>query len=354
MKTYILQSIERLKQFSQTLDVKAILCSRAWYVLNEQGEVDSLIFQGDETLLVSTNGDTKIHEWKYIPQKKALHIKYAESKGILLRPFMEGNVLVLQKEGSHEYMFLIDDSLDKNIKNNSLEYVKKYLVNYEKQILEEEQRWLQLQVLEENAKIQREQEEQRKKEQEINALHSTILSYEKDVKRYKRQINQIRKSEIGMLINLIEQNDKKILRQVTTINICFITANTLLLCIDLKFLALYSDVLVIVYVQVCILVLLTILVPYFIWSILSKNIRKRIYVYLCSNTYKSQSNFIVNDLGMKFNFKQYCSLIEPMRIRLSELVEAIYDSNRKIKELHRKLSMIETKQKAHLFFLPQP
>ena len=46
---------------------------------------------------------------------------------------------------------------------------------------------------------------------------------------------------------------------------------------------------------------------------------------------------------MKFNFKQYCSLIEPMRIRLSELVEAIYDSNRKIKELHRKLSMIETK-----------
>ena len=30
MKTYILDTIERFKCFSQSLDVKTILCSKAW------------------------------------------------------------------------------------------------------------------------------------------------------------------------------------------------------------------------------------------------------------------------------------------------------------------------------------
>jgi hypothetical protein len=67
MKTYLLDTIERFKRFSQQLDVKAILCSKAWYVLNENGDTENLIFQEDNIVLVSINGSLKKYTWQYIP-----------------------------------------------------------------------------------------------------------------------------------------------------------------------------------------------------------------------------------------------------------------------------------------------
>ena len=64
MKTYLLDTIDRFKRFSQSLDVKTILCSKAWYVLNEDGDTENLIFQEDGIILVSVNGSTKKYIWK--------------------------------------------------------------------------------------------------------------------------------------------------------------------------------------------------------------------------------------------------------------------------------------------------
>lgn len=61
MKTYILDTIERFKRYSQKLDVKTILCSKAWYVLNEDG----MLGEEDATIrifrIVQTEGCTILH-----------------------------------------------------------------------------------------------------------------------------------------------------------------------------------------------------------------------------------------------------------------------------------------------------
>ena len=139
MKTYLLDTINRFKKFSQQLDVKTILCSKAWYVLNEDGDIENLIFQEDNTVLVSINGSLKKYTWQYIPQNQSLNIMHTETEGTMLKPaFMDGNVLAFQKTGTNECMFLIDDSTEKTVKINTLSSVKNYLLQVEQEKIRKE------------------------------------------------------------------------------------------------------------------------------------------------------------------------------------------------------------------------
>ena len=185
MKTYILDTIDRFKRYSQTLDVQTILCQKAWYVLNEDGDDEKLIFQKDGTIIVSINGTTKTYQWEYIPSMQSVHIKYSQSEGIMLKPaFLDGIILAFQKTGTKECMFLIDNALGENKKTLSLSSVKKHLLAYEDgNITETEIQKLSKELELANAaqeKIKKEQEEARKKEGRIAELQDIILKYERD------------------------------------------------------------------------------------------------------------------------------------------------------------------------------
>ena len=139
MKTYILDTIDRFKRYSQTLDVQTILCQKAWYVLNEDGDDEKFIFQKDGTIIVSINGTTKTYQWEYIPSMQSVHIKYSQSEGIMLKPaFLDGIILAFQKTGTNECMFLIDDSTEKTVKINTLSSVKNYLLQVEQEKIRKE------------------------------------------------------------------------------------------------------------------------------------------------------------------------------------------------------------------------
>lgn len=56
MKTYLLDSINRLKRFSQNLDVQATLCGRSWLVFNDSGDKEVYIFEPDNSLVISIKG----------------------------------------------------------------------------------------------------------------------------------------------------------------------------------------------------------------------------------------------------------------------------------------------------------
>ena len=157
MKTYLLDTIERFKRYSKKMDVKTILCSKAWYVLNEDGDTENLIFQEDGTVLVSVNGTLKKYTWLYIPQNQSLSIMHTDTDGTMLKPaYLDDKVLAFQKIGTKECMFLIDDAGDQITKINTLFEVKNYL--------------LQIEQAEEGKKLALKAAEQKKKEEEERRL----------------------------------------------------------------------------------------------------------------------------------------------------------------------------------------
>ena len=198
MKTYLLDTIERFKWFSQQLDVKAILCSKAWYVLNEDGDTENLIFQEDNTVLVSINGSLKKYTWQYIPQNQSLNIMHTENEGTMLKPaFMDGNVLVFQKIGTKECMFLVDDSMRKDEKILTLDAIKQYLIAQEKKRLDEEKRLKLQKILEERTKQLEWEEESRIKQDKIEKLQKTITEKQKTLDSKHQKIVNFHNSTYG-------------------------------------------------------------------------------------------------------------------------------------------------------------
>lgn len=162
MKTYLFSLIDRYKQYSQKLDVQAILCQKAWYVLNEDGNSEVLIFKKDNTGHASVKGNTRMFRWEFLPQNNSLLINHDEMNGIMLNPsFFENGILICQKDGTDDCMFLVDNGLPAEQKFLTLQAVKISMAAIEKK--HEEQKRL---AKERQEELKRQEEERKRKEEE--------------------------------------------------------------------------------------------------------------------------------------------------------------------------------------------
>lgn len=110
MKAYLLDVFSEYKRFSQGLDVKAIICNRPWYIFNEAGEKEVLIFQKDGSIIVSNNGIVSEGTWKYIPANTSLIITTSEASLMLHPIYTDNNIIAMNLDGSEEVLLLIDEN----------------------------------------------------------------------------------------------------------------------------------------------------------------------------------------------------------------------------------------------------
>lgn len=110
MKAYLLDVFSEYKRFSQGLDVKAIICNRPWYIFNEDGEKEVLIFQKDGSIIVSNNGIVSDGTWKYIPANTSLIITTSEASLMLHPIYTDNNIIAMNLDGSEEVLLLIDEN----------------------------------------------------------------------------------------------------------------------------------------------------------------------------------------------------------------------------------------------------
>jgi hypothetical protein len=143
MKTYLFETLNRYKRFSESLDAKAVLSNKAWIVFNDEGEKQVYIFQEDGTVLITTNGIGSVKTWKYIPANKSILIKGEGNRFVMLRTaFVDENILAFQLDGTDRYAFMIDENNKALFAPKTLEELNVYLVDKldkEKQILIEQQ-----------------------------------------------------------------------------------------------------------------------------------------------------------------------------------------------------------------------
>lgn len=129
MKTYLFDTFNRYKRFSEELDAKTILCNRSWWVFNDSGEKEVYIFQTDGSLIISIKGKVSYSTWKYITTNQSIIITSGEQAYMVKPAFVDGNILALQVDGTDEYAFLIDEQKLKELVfktyNDILEYFDK-------------------------------------------------------------------------------------------------------------------------------------------------------------------------------------------------------------------------------------
>lgn len=133
MKTYLLDTFNRYKRFSQNLDVKTVLCSKSWYVFNDEGEKQLYIFQRDGSVLVTTNGVGSFLSWKYMSANNSILLYSNKDSFIMLRTaFVDGNVLAFQLDGTNRYTFLIEENRLKTFYPKTLAQLNMYFKELDK------------------------------------------------------------------------------------------------------------------------------------------------------------------------------------------------------------------------------
>ena len=162
MKTYLFDTFNRYKRFSEELDAKTILCNKSWWVFNDSGEKEVYIFNTDGTLIIAVSGKVTNATWQYIPANKSLIIS-GNNQSYMVKPaFYDQMIFALQVDGTNDYAFLIDENKLPSTNLKSLSDLVIYFAEKERKAVLAEERKQQAAI---EAQRQREIKAQQEKQQ---------------------------------------------------------------------------------------------------------------------------------------------------------------------------------------------
>jgi len=106
MKLFINNIVEQLINYSSTLNDTSILIDKPWALLDDELEVQKLIFKKNKELILSKNGQVQIGKWDYFPNAKSLLIDRNADIILCKEVFIDKGVMILSKEGIDSRFFI--------------------------------------------------------------------------------------------------------------------------------------------------------------------------------------------------------------------------------------------------------
>ena len=128
MKTYISNTIQRLKRYSKQLDAQSILYGKNWEVFNDTGEKEVFIFRPNSELLISRNGLVQKGKWELLSITSMI-IDIDNKSYLLNTAFADDKFLALQLDGTNGCIMLIESETSKQLFLDTINKVEKYLEN---------------------------------------------------------------------------------------------------------------------------------------------------------------------------------------------------------------------------------
>ena len=130
MKIFLKSIVNQLKNYSATLDKTSILIDKPWALIDDEFELQKLIFKKDKELILSKNGQVQIGKWDYFPEAKSLLIDRNTDKILCNEAFIDNGVLILKLDGTENRFFMLaNENLVPDLDG------KKYLNNLRRQKL---------------------------------------------------------------------------------------------------------------------------------------------------------------------------------------------------------------------------
>lgn len=129
MKVYLKSIVKQLKNYSATLDKTSILIDKPWALIDDEFEMQKLIFKKNKELILSKNGQVQIGKWDYFPEAKSLLIDRNTDKILCNEAFIDSGIMVLRLDGTDNRFFVLANEnivpdLDANRYLKELRYQK--------------------------------------------------------------------------------------------------------------------------------------------------------------------------------------------------------------------------------------
>ena len=204
MKTFLLDSFNRYKRFSEELDVKTILCNKSWLIFNDCGDKELYVFQENGSLIASVNGNVTNAKWQYIPANKSLVVSFREQSFMFHPSFINNVIFALQQDGTERFAFMINEEQSESFYPKSLKELNNYFEGIERKRIEAEEqetRWL----IEQQRKEQQRIEEEYKRQQQYRIEQERLRQEEARRAEEERRIEQEKLAKIKKENDILKQ-----------------------------------------------------------------------------------------------------------------------------------------------------
>jgi hypothetical protein len=107
MKIFLINFVKQLKNHSATIDNSNILVDKPWALIDDEFELQKLIFKKNKELILSKNGQVQIGRWEYFPEAKSLLIDRNVDKILCNEAFINNGVMILKLDGTDNRFFIL-------------------------------------------------------------------------------------------------------------------------------------------------------------------------------------------------------------------------------------------------------
>lgn len=107
IKEYLAKISTDLNRFNQSLTKTSILIDKPWALVDDNNEVQKLIFKKNHDLILSKNGKAEIGKWEYFPEAKSLLIDRGTDKILCNEIFIDKGVIILKLDGTQNEFFAL-------------------------------------------------------------------------------------------------------------------------------------------------------------------------------------------------------------------------------------------------------
>ncbi|GAB1360138.1 hypothetical protein MASR1M31_19360 [Porphyromonadaceae bacterium] len=126
MKYYLLNVLERIRQYDVKIDASAVLSGRQWINYSDTGDREVFMFRHNNELIVSRNGIVSKGRWEILSRDSIL-IDLGEYSFLLNAVIADEKLLILQLDGKEECAVFIESGLQKQLMLNAKESLNAYI-----------------------------------------------------------------------------------------------------------------------------------------------------------------------------------------------------------------------------------
>jgi hypothetical protein len=107
MKSHLKYIVKELRDYSLTLEKTSMFLDKPWALIDNDVEVQKLIFKKNKELILSKNGQVQVGKWEYFPEAKSILIDRISDKILCNEAFIDKGVMILKLDGTDNIFFVL-------------------------------------------------------------------------------------------------------------------------------------------------------------------------------------------------------------------------------------------------------
>lgn len=123
MKAYLKSVAKQLQNYSESLSKTSLLIEKPWALIDDELELQKLIFKKNKELILSKNGQVQMGKWDYLPEARSLLIDRGSDVILCNEAFIDEGVMILKLDGTDNRFFVLaNENLIPDL--NAYQYIK--------------------------------------------------------------------------------------------------------------------------------------------------------------------------------------------------------------------------------------